>query len=188
MHRRLIESMTRALLAATILIAATTLTAEPRCSANLAVQASRSSSNRHQVILEAYINNAGPYAFLLDTGSQVTMIDQSLASELNLRTTSTAAIVGVSLQGKGGKYALANSVRVGDQAKVENLYVLSFDMKDIGAARYAVRGLIGEDFLSHFDETIDNTHNRVCFTQVGRLTPDQHIGVRTSKGKAPKIN
>lgn len=187
MHRRLIKLMTLALLAATMLIAATTLTAEPRCSANLAVQASRSSSNRHQVILEAYINNAGPYAFLLDTGSQVTMIDESLASELNLRATSTATLVGVSLQGKGGRYALANSVRVGDQAKVESLYVLSFDMKDIGAAGYSVRGLIGEDFLSHFDETIDNTHNRVCFTQVGRPAPGQHQGVRVPGEQRPKI-
>jgi hypothetical protein len=58
-------------------------------------------------------------------------------------------------------------VRVGESAKVESLYVLAFDMKYIQAAGYGVRGMIGEDFLSHFDATtIDNAHHRVCFTEV----------------------
>lgn len=165
--------MIRALLTATIFIGATILSCESPCSANLAVQASRSSSNRHQVILQAYINNAGPYAFLLDTGSQVTVIDESLASELHLQTGTNAKLVGVSVQGQDGKYALVDSVRVGENVKVDSLYVLTFDMKAMDAARYAVRGLIGEDFLSHFDETIDNTHSRVCFTHVGQLDPIQ---------------
>jgi Aspartyl protease len=156
------------LMAAALFISATLLTAEPHCSANLAVQPSRSSSNHHQVILEAYVNNAGPYAFLVDTGSQVTMIDESLASELHLETTTRAGIVGVSLHGKGGKYALVDSVRVGEEAKVERFYVIAFDMKDIVSAHYAIRGLIGGDFLSHFNETIDNTNNRVCFTHTGQ--------------------
>ncbi len=158
--------MIRALLIAAIFIGPTLLCAETSCSANLAVQPSHASSNRNQVILEAYINDAGPYDFLLDTGSQVTMIDESLASELNIETTTRAAVVGVSLQGKGGKYALVNSVRVGQNAKVGSLYVLAFDMKEIHAAGYAVRGLIGGDFLAHFNATIDNAHNRVCLTKV----------------------
>ena len=162
--------MKRASLVATIFMAANILTAEPPCSANVAVHPSRATSNRHQVILEAYLNGTGPYDFLLDTGSQVTMIDESLATELHLHTTSTTAVVGVSLKGKGGKYALVESVRVGKSAKVGGIYVLAFDMKDIRAAGYAIRGLIGEDFLSHFDVTIDNTHNRVCLTQTGRLS------------------
>ena len=181
-------SLVKRLLAAIIFLTASLLTAESPCSANLAVQPSRSSANQHQVILEAYINGAGPYAFLLDTGSQVTMIDESLVSELHLRTTTTAAIVGVSLQGKGGKYALVNSIRVGEKTKVENLYVIAFDMKNIAAARYAVRGLIGEDFLSHFDATIDNTHNRVCFTEVEQPTPDQHREGRIPGGGGQESN
>ena len=164
--------MIRALLTATIFIGATFLSSETPCSANLAVQPSRSSFNQHQVILQAYINNAGPYAFLLDTGSQVTVIDKSLASELHLHTGTTARLAGLSLQGNGGKYTLVDSVRVGEKVKVESLYVLALDMKVMNAARYAVRGIIGEDFLSHFDETIDNTHSRVCFTQVIPLAPN----------------
>lgn len=158
----------RRFVAAALFISATLLTAEPRCSANLAMQPSRSSSNHHQVILEAYVNESGPYAFLFDTGSQITMIDESLASELHLETTTNARIIGVSLHGKGGKYALVDSVRVGEEAKVESLYVIAFDMKDIVAARYAIRGVIGGDFLSHFNEMIDNTNNRVCFTLAGQ--------------------
>jgi hypothetical protein len=156
------------LLAAAVFLSAALIDAEPRCSANLAVEPSRSSSNRHQVILEAYVNDTGPYAFLFDTGSQVTVIDEALASELHLETTTKAGIVGVSLHGKGGKYALVDSVRVGEEARVEGLYVIALDMKDILAAGYAIRGVIGGDFLSHFNETIDNTNKRVCFSQAGQ--------------------
>lgn len=156
--------MKSVLLAAGILFAATTLIAEPSCSPNLASKSSARSVNRNEVILEAYINGMGPYAFLLDTGSQITMIDDSLASELKLKPTTSASLVGVSMQGKGAKYALVDSVRVGQDAAIGRLYVLAFDMKEMHAAGYAVRGLIGEDFLSHFDAMIDNTHNRVCFT------------------------
>ena len=155
--------MKRILLAAGVFFAASSLTAQTSCSPNLAVKSSAGSVNRNEVILEAYINGAGPYAFLLDTGSQVTMIDDSLATELKLKPTTSASLVGVSMQGKGAKYALVDSVRVGQDARIGSTYVLALDMKDMRAAGYAVRGLIGEDFLSHFDETIDNTHNRVCF-------------------------
>jgi hypothetical protein len=158
--------MMRSLLAVMMLVAATVLAAEPSCSANLAVLPSHGPVNRHEVILEAYVNDAGPYEFLLDTGSQITMLDESLASELHVETTTRAAVVGVSLQGKGGKYALVNSVRVGENARVGSSYVLVLDMKDMHSAGYAVRGLIGEDFLSHFDAMIDNTHNKVCLKDV----------------------
>ena len=154
--------MKRALLSAGILLAASTLAAQT-CSPNLAVKKANGSVTRNEVILEAYVNGAGPYAFLLDTGSQITMIDESLASELKLKPTTSASVVGVSMQGKGAKYALVDSIRIGQDTRIGNTYVLAFDMKDMHAAGYAVRGLIGEDFLSHFDATIDNSHNRVCF-------------------------
>jgi Aspartyl protease len=172
--------MIRASLLATVLLAANLLAEEP-CSANVAVRASRATPNRHLVILQAFVNNAGPYDFLLDTGSQVTMIDQSLVSELKLQTATTAAVVGVSVKGQGGKYALVKSVRVGDSAKVESIYVLAFDMKDIRSAGYAIRGLIGEDFLSHFDVTIDHTHNRVCLTQTGQLSANAPLSSREAR-------
>jgi hypothetical protein len=156
--------MKRILLAAGMFFAASTLIAQPSCSTNLAVKPSSASLTRNEVILEAYINGAGPYAFLLDTGSQITIIDESLAAELKLKPVSKASVVGVSLQGKGAKYALVDSVQVGQGAKIGSIYVLAFDMREMRAAGYPVRGLIGEDFLSHFDATIDNSHNRVCFT------------------------
>jgi len=159
--------MKRALLAAGFLFAASTLVAQSSCSSNLAVKPSSGSVTRNEVILEAYINDAGPYAFLLDTGSQITMIDEALASELKLKPSTKASVVGVSMQGKDAKYALVDSVRVGQSARIGQVYVLAFDMKDMRAAGYTVRGLIGGDFLSHFDAMIDNSHNRVCFTSAG---------------------
>ena len=59
--------------------AASTLTAETNCPGNAASVPLRI-VNRHQMIVSVSINHAGPYNFLLDTGTQMTMLDPALAA------------------------------------------------------------------------------------------------------------
>src|ERR1017187_8020929 len=68
-----------------------TLSADPRCPANVASLAFRL-VNDHQMIVPVSINHAGPYNFLLDTGTQITMVDPSLASELHLAPEGRAGV------------------------------------------------------------------------------------------------
>ena len=67
-------------LAATI---ATTLPAEPRCPGNVE-SVPLHYVNGYQMIVTVSVNHSGPYDFLLDTGTQFTMIDPKLAAELHL--------------------------------------------------------------------------------------------------------
>ena len=48
--------------------------------------------NRYQIVLAVSINHSGPYDFLLDTGTQITMVDPSLAVELHLNTMGAAVV------------------------------------------------------------------------------------------------
>ena len=65
------------------------LHAEPRCPGNVASLPFRF-VNRHQIVLAVSINHTGPYNFQLDSGTQITMIDPSLAAELHLDTQGAA--------------------------------------------------------------------------------------------------
>jgi hypothetical protein len=78
-------------LAATIVPA---LPAEPHCPGNVASVPFRL-VNRYQMIVAVSVNHSGPYNFLLDTGTQVTMVDPSLAAELHLNTQGSAEVAGV---------------------------------------------------------------------------------------------
>jgi len=56
----------------------TALRAETRCPGNVASLPFRL-VNRHQMVVAIAVNRSGPYAFLLDTGMQITEVDPSVA-------------------------------------------------------------------------------------------------------------
>src|SRR5438477_2348282 len=50
---------------------------------------------RALIVIPVRVNEAGPFDFMVDTGSQVTVIDPSLASELNLNLVGRVGLVSV---------------------------------------------------------------------------------------------
>jgi predicted aspartyl protease len=116
--------------------------------------------SKHQMIVEVSINHSGPYQFLLDTGTQMTVVDRSLAQDLRLVTTGNADVAGVSFRGEA-MFARLDTLAVGDHVST-NQGVLVYNMKALQAAGFAIRGLLGEDFLSRFDVLIDNKHHVLC--------------------------
>ena len=77
---------------ASFVLAATSvpaLPAEPHCPGNVA-SVPFHLTNSYQTIVAVSVNHFGPYNFLLDTGTQVTMVDPSLAAELDLNTQGSA--------------------------------------------------------------------------------------------------
>lgn len=148
------------------LLIAGTLHAETGCPADVKAIPFHN-INRHEMIVAVSINHAGPFAFLLDTGTQMTVVDQSLAGELNLRSTGKADVAGVSVKGSA-RFAQLNSLQVGDHL-VADQGVLIYDMSSVQDAGFGVRGLLGEDFLSRFDVLIDNAHKVLCIDDTGAM-------------------
>src|SRR3974390_1057159 len=135
------------------------LYAETPCPANVKAVPFRN-SQQHKMLLQVSINYYGPYNFLLDTGTQMTVVDQALAAELHVETTGNANVAGMSLQG-GTKSAQLDALEVGGHVST-NQGVLVYDMKNLQGAGFAIRGLLGEDFLSRFDVLIDHAHSVLC--------------------------
>ena len=145
------------------------LTAETRCPGNVESLPFRL-VNRYQIIVAVYLNHSGPYNFLLDTGTQITLIDPSLATDLHLSTQGSAEVAGVGFH-SAATFAQLDLVEVGKRA-VTNQKVLMYDLQHLEAAHQAVRGILGEDFLEHFDMLIDNAHSLLCLDDSDRMRAD----------------
>jgi hypothetical protein len=134
------------------------LAAETRCPGNVASVPFRF-VNRHLIVLAVSINQTGPYDFLLDSGTQITMIDPSLAAALHLDTHGMAVVAGVG-PGQSATYAQLDLVEAGSHA-IAKQKVLVYNLQSFPADSH-LQGILGEDFLEHFDLLIDNANHLLC--------------------------
>lgn len=111
------------------------------------------------IVVPVRINGAGPYDFLIDTGSTDSVVDQKLAEQLNLPRTGRVSFA--TPQRKANTFRVhADSLSIAG-ATVRGLRVCTIN-------HYAdllpnVRGSLGEDFLRYFDLLIDNQHHVIKF-------------------------
>ena len=136
----------------------TALDAETGCPGNVASLPFRL-VNRYHMIVAVSVNRSGPYHFLLDTGMQVTMVDPSLAAELHLEPSGTVVVAGAASR-QSASYVQADLLEAGSQA-IANQRMLAYDVHNLGGT-LDIKGVLGEDFLEHFDVLIDNVHKLLC--------------------------
>jgi hypothetical protein len=105
------------------------------------------------IIVPVSINGTGPYDFLLDTGCASSIMDQKLAEQLTLPQVGIRKIIGV-LGATPVSVVRADSFSLAG-AEVSDLKI------SVTANRMAVskvRGVLGQDFLQHFDVLINYRH------------------------------
>jgi hypothetical protein len=123
--------------------------------------------NSYQMIVSVSINGSGPYDFLLDTGSEFTVIDRSLASELQLPLSGKAAVVGAGVRASAD-FSRVESMAIGSQA-LENQTAVVYDLPGFAGSQSKIRGILGESFLSHFEALIDIAHLHICLDHTSTL-------------------
>jgi hypothetical protein len=103
------------------------------------------------VLVSARINGAGPITLIFDTGADRTLVAPSALSRLGISVENAprALIQGVTGMNYGDA-VWVDSVEVGD-ARVGPLLIIAYD-----AALKGADGLLGRDFLSNFNVTIDS--------------------------------
>jgi Aspartyl protease len=142
------------------------LTAEPHCPANI-VSVTPRLVQGVLVVIPVKINNAGPFDFMVDTGTQVTVVDPWLASELNLKPQGSVGLVSVANYVQAS-VAEVDSLEAGSKEVIKPAVVVQ-DLGQIRAADPRIRGVLGENFLTHFDLLIDYGHKLLCLDQTGAL-------------------
>jgi hypothetical protein len=158
------------------------LHAEPRCPGNVASLALRRIQD-DLIVVQVRINRTGPYDFLVDTGSQITTVDPVLASDLHLRIEGTTGVSGVATQSRSA-FAFLDLIEVGSHWVPQSLAVIQ-DIAEFKAADPRLRGILGENFLSHFDLLIDNRQQILCLDESSTLAQavkGEHIPLEQPHG------
>ena len=105
-------------------------------------------------VVPVLINGSGPYSFIFDTGSNRTLIRNELLGTLGI---SSKRLVPVNMI-NGVSYVhetVAKSVAVGGLS-VNDLEIEGIDADQLTKMSASIQGVLGEDFLKHFDVLIDN--------------------------------
>jgi Aspartyl protease len=135
--------------------------------------------HRSQIIAPVMINRSGPYDFLVDTGTEITMISPSLAAQLQLRSEGgEARVLSVGLQSQAS-FSQLELIEVGRHAIADHRVLVPKLDYSLGADVH-IRGILGANFLGRFDVLIDNAHQTLCLDDTGAMQTamkGQHIAL-----------
>src|SRR5580704_12432256 len=138
------------------------LQAEPHCPGSIASVTPRF-VQRALIVIPVRINQKGPVDFMVDTGSQITVVDPSLAVELGLKSQGKVGLVSVASYAQASLTVL-DTLEAASQV-VEKPFVVVQDLGQIQAADPRIRGVLGENFLAHFDVLIDYSRGLLCLDE-----------------------
>lgn len=140
------------------------------------------SSARHgEVVIPVFVGGEGPYRFILDTGSSHTAISQTLATALGavpVAKTPVATSVGS---------VLSLVIRLADvtvgSAHVESLLATALPLSAAVWLGDGIDGVLGQDFLSQFDYTLDYRTSRLSWNDPGQIEAGIRLALEFSHGR-----
>ena len=140
------------------------------------------SSARHgEVVIPVFVGGEGPYRFILDTGSSHTAISQTLATALGAAPVAKAPVatsVGT---------VLSLVIRLADvtvgSAHVESLLATALPPGAAGWLGDGISGVLGQDFLSQFDYTLDYRTSRLSWNDAGRTEEGIRLALESSQDR-----
>jgi hypothetical protein len=97
----------------------------------------------------------------------MTTLDPSLAVELRLDKQGEALVEGIGSR-QSAFVAHLDLLEAGSHA-VANQRVIVSDLKNLQSTGLRVRGILGEDFLEHFDMLIDYAHRLLCLDDTAAM-------------------
>jgi hypothetical protein len=105
------------------------------------------------MIVAVSINDCGPFDFLVDTGTNTTLLDPRLAAELALKPKDRLQLASLANSASVPRYFL-QKVRVGPAA-LSGLEALATPLPQLRAQDPNIRGILGMNFLLHFSFRLD---------------------------------
>jgi hypothetical protein len=133
------------------------------------------------VVDGVYLNGHGPYRFLVDTGATLNHVDPRVARAIGVTTTfetEMRTVVGTThASGTSGIEVALGPARVEQQSflfvGLEVLHQISSD----------IEGVLGEEFLSHFDYDLDMRAKQMTFGKVAMAANQTRVPFQVVDGR-----
>jgi hypothetical protein len=136
------------------------------------------------MIAAVTINDRGPFDFLIDTGTNTTLLDPQLAAELALQPKDRLRLASLSSSTGVPRYFL-QKLTLGP-ATLSNLEALAVPLKQLRALDPNIRGILGMNFLLHFSFRLDLDHSSVeiyPFPETARIPDGLRIPVQINESR-----
>ena len=108
------------------------------------------------MVVGVTINDRGPFDFLIDTGTNTTLIDPKLATELGMKPSDRLKLASLASAADVPRYFF-QTFRVGP-ASVSNQEALAIPLPQLTALDRKIRGVLGMNFLLQFSFRLDYEH------------------------------
>gem|GEM_PF-1027547 len=136
------------------------------------------------MIVGVTINDRGPFDFLVDTGTNTTLLDPKLAGELGLQPHDRLRLTSLSNSAGVPRYFLPKA-NLGPAA-VSNLEALAVPLSQLSALDRNIRGILGMNFLLHFSFRLDFDHSAVeiyPFPETARIPNGLRVPVTINESR-----
>jgi len=119
------------------------------------------------IVIPVTVNGAGPYQFLLDTGSSTTLVSTEFARTMRLRPVDRVELVTTT----GSRIVpRARLERLAAGAKsVANVEVLFSDLREVRSVEPAICGVLGTNVLTQFNYLLDYRERQIAIEEDGEL-------------------
>lgn len=106
-----------------------------------------------RVVVPVRIGTAGPFPFVLDTGSNASAVSDTLARDLELSLVARSPVI------SAGGTVFRGIVRLSDVAvggaRAREVLATVTPAEDLAVARHGIDGILGQDFLRELHYTLD---------------------------------
>lgn len=136
---------------------------------------------RGGVLVAVRVNDSGPFAFVLDTGASRTIVDDDLARQL-----AAPVVARTELVTSGGTdtrpVVRLGSVNIGT-ARRENVLAPVVPAERLAPLGRNVRGILGQDFLSAHNYTLDYRRRRIGWDEAVVCGGSNAAALTASEGR-----
>jgi predicted aspartyl protease len=157
-----------------LLCLARTITAQPRAEA---VELKMRVTSSSLIVVPVFVNGIGPFEFVLDTGTTMTMVDEQVATQAGLEKRSRTTVVSVQSGETAMETAEAASLMLeGEEVRAVRVGVVP----RLDAIPVKVHGVLGEDYLRRFDVLLDYGRGRMTLMTAGNSAAELICGERVA--------